>query len=90
MSNVTTTLRILDDISGTENLVDIERDRGELIISLLHVALIIRRQEPVIRLTIHLRHELITLHWWAIDEFLNACRMPDRVLGMLIEGRVGA
>jgi hypothetical protein len=84
-----TTIRILNDITGTEKIVEIERDQGELIISLLHVAQIIRRQEPLIRLTVHLRHDLITLHWWAIDDFMFACEMPTRVLEMLIERRVG-
>jgi hypothetical protein len=89
-----TTLRILNDITGTDKTIEVERDNGELVISLMHVVGIIRRQEKFIRLAVHFRHDVITMHWWADDiplakGLMDMCSIPHRTLEMLQKARVG-
>jgi hypothetical protein len=87
-----TTLRILNDIDGTDETVEVEADRDELIISLMHAQKIVRRQHKYIRLAVHFRHDLITAHWWAdpvIDELLEMLAVPHIATNLLREARIG-
>ena len=62
-------LRIIDDILNHTEMVEIDRDRGEILTELLLMQKYLRQAKSLIRLCVHVSYEVVTLHWWAEDTY---------------------
>jgi hypothetical protein len=91
--NKTCCLRIIDDILNHTEMVEIDRERGEVLTKLLLMAKYLREAQSLVRLTLHVSPKTITIHWRAKDLncALAICSMgtiPTRALECLKIGEV--
>ncbi|MCC6127435.1 MAG: hypothetical protein IT426_20955 [Pirellulales bacterium] len=87
----TTRIQIIDDITETVVETVIPGERGKVLANLLFVRKQIARRQDNVRLTLHIRPDLLSLHWWAKDmkfarAILEVATIPTSTIDLLKRG----
>ncbi len=80
-----TTLRILDDITGTSREIQVDETPQALFYQLISIRRTVRRVQKLINLTVHLRPQEIRLHWWTDDPQFLDCIIQQANLPAIAE-----
>ena len=79
-------LRFFDDISGTDEILDLDRDQGEVLRQLIFMVNEINKSQGIIRACLHLTREKMAIHIWSVEEdFIREIGGAESVLLRVVE-----